>query len=376
VRGNQKQMRRTLSRAAITLLELALACAITYAITTDALLTSSKRRTAAIAQTATIVALPTTIGIADPDLYVLSPDDVDRTLDLMRATGVSTVRILMPWAGIQPSQDVFDWGPVDTMVNAAVARGMGVLGILNSTPGWAVAPGAAPITGPPASPAAYGDFAGTVAARYNGKISAYEVWNEPNSALFWTSGPSGPSPAGYTDLLKAAYPKIKAADSSATVVGGALISVFGFFALSTDPVTFLNGMYAAGAKNYFDALSFHPYQYTTKFSEGGSLAFSPINQLTQLHQAMVNNGDAGKKIWATEYGEPTSATDEAGQAGYIGDMLTKWRTLPYAGPVFVYTTRDRNTGSSNPEDTFGIYRTDWTPKPAQQTIQSIVAGSA
>jgi polysaccharide biosynthesis protein PslG len=366
VRNNGQQLlRRTLVRFSVAALALVLACAIT----TDALW-SSKLRTYPVAEAATITALPTTIGFADSDLYGLSPGDVDRTLDLMRATGVSTVRILMPWAGIQPSQDAFDWGAVDVMVNAAAARGMAVLGVLNSTPGWAVPPGAAAITSPPASAAAYGDFAGAVAARYRGTVSAYEVWNEPNSVLFWTSGPSGPSPAGYTDLLKAAYPKIKAADPSATVVGGVLASVIGFFALSTDPVTFINGMYAAGAKNYFDALSFHPYQYTTKFSDGGSLANSPVNQLTQIRQAMVNNGDAGKKIWATEYGEPTSAVDEAGQAAYLGDMLSKWRTLPYAGPVFIYTTRDRNTGSSNPEDTFGVYRTDWTAKPAQQTVRA------
>jgi hypothetical protein len=52
---------------------------------------------------------------------------------------------------------------------------------------------------------------------------------------------------------------------------------------------------------------------------------------------MVSNGDSGKKIWATEYGEPTSAVDEATQAAYIGYMLNEWRTPPYAGPVFIYT---------------------------------------
>jgi hypothetical protein len=175
-------------------------------------------------------------------------------------------------------------------------------------------------------------------------------------------------------LLKAAYPKIKAADPSATVVGGVLAAVISFFALTLNPVDFAKGMYTAGAKGYFDALSYHPYQYTTKFSEGGSLGESPINQLTAMRQLMVGNGDSGKKIWATEYGEPTSGVDEATQADYISDMLNKWRTLPYAGPVFIYTTRDRNTGSSNPEDTFGVYRSDWTPKPAAQAVKAAAGG--
>lgn len=63
---------------------------------------------------------------------------------------------------------------------------------------------------------------------------------------------------------------------------------------------------------------------------------------------MANNGDGGKQIWATEFGEPTSKVDEATQADRIRDFITTWRTLPGADPAFVYTTRDRNTGSSIP----------------------------
>lgn len=34
----------------------------------------------------------------------------------------------------------------------------------------------------------------------------------------------------------------------------------------------------------------------------------------------------------------------------------------------IHTTRDRNTGSTDPEDVFGVYRTDWSAKPSQQVI--------
>jgi hypothetical protein len=52
-------------------------------------------------------------------------------------------------------------------------------------------------------------------------------------------------------------------------------------------------------------------------------------------------------------------------------MINTWRTLPFAGPVYIYTTRDLNTSSTSDADTLGVYRTDWTPKPAQQVIQSL-----
>jgi hypothetical protein len=338
---------------------------------TAAVLVQPESRTVAIAKTA-INSSASTVGIGDSDLWGMSPEDVNHTLDLISATGARSVRVLIPWAGIEPNEGQFDWGQVDLVVGAANARGLSVLGGLTSAPVWAIAPGATPITSPPVSAAAYGDFAGAVASRYRGRVSAYEIWNEPNAVLSWMSGPQGPEPGGkYTDLLKAAYPKIKAADGGATVIGGVLGSVFSLGALTMDPVEFVSRMYAGGAKGSFDALSLHPYQFTTKFSEGANVFASPLSQFDGMRQKMVENGDGGKKIWATEYGEPTSSVDETTQAAYITDFLTKWRTLPGAGPAYIYTTRDRNTGSGNPEDTYGIYRTDWTPKPAQAAVAAL-----
>jgi hypothetical protein len=254
------------------------------------------------------------------------------------------------------------------MVNAADSRGMGVLGVINSTPFWATEPGQPALSGAPASPAAYGEFAGLVAERYAGKVGAYEIWNEPNAYIFYSPEPD---PAGYTDLLKAAYPAIKAADPDATVIGGVVGSVITYENLTMNPIDFVDGIYAAGGQPYFDALSFHPYQYTTPFSEGGYLPDSPINQLAAMHDLMVANGDGDKLIWASEYGEPSSVAGEANQAAYLEDMLTTWRTLGYTGPTFVWTLQDRDTASTNPEDTFGVIRSDGTWKPAAYVIQEL-----
>src|SRR4051812_14762019 len=65
-----------------------------------------------------------TLGFADSDLYAKSPADMDRTLDLMQQTGVSTVRILMPWAYIEPTAGTFDWSVADRMVDGALKHGL------------------------------------------------------------------------------------------------------------------------------------------------------------------------------------------------------------------------------------------------------------
>ncbi len=59
------------------------------------------------------------------------------------------------------------------------------------------------------------------------------------------------------------------------------------------------------------------------------------------------------------------------QADRLRDFIVTWRTLDGAGPAFVYTTRDRNTGSSDSQDNYGVYRTDWTPKPAADVMRSL-----
>jgi hypothetical protein len=328
-------------------------------------------RTIPFTETASINTSASTVGFADSDLYGMSPEDVNHSLDLMTAAGVRNVRVMMPWAGMEPNPGQYDWGQVDMIVDAANARGISVLGTLVSSPGWAVEPGLLAVSSPPAQASTYGDFAGAAAAHFRGRVGAYEIWNEPNAVLSWTSGPQGPEPAVYASMLKAAYPKIKGADPSAIVVGGVVGAVVQFFALTMDPVTFINQMYGAGAAGSFDALSFHPYLYNNMFSAGRGTPNTPISQAAGIRQAMVNNGDGGKKLWATEYGEPTSSVDEATQAAYISDFLSTWRTLPGAGPAYIYTTRDRNTGSGSDQDTLGVYRTDWTPKPAVAAIQAL-----
>lgn len=328
-------------------------------------------RTIAVEPTAAINTSSSTIGFADSDLWGMSDADVNRTLDLMIDTGVRTVRVMMPWAGMEPNPGQYDYGKVDMIVDAANARGMSVLGTLVSSPGWAVEPGLMPISSPPASAATYGDFAGAAAAHFRGRVAAYEIWNEPNAVLSWSSGPQGPEPARYAEMLKAAYPKIKGADPSALVIGGVVGAVVQFFALTMDPVAFIDQMYAAGAKGSLDAVSFHPYLYNNEFSRGRGTANTPFSQAEAIHGVMANYGDGGKKVWATEYGQPTSSVDEATQAAYLTDFLTTWRTLPFAGPAYIYTTRDRNTGSGADVDTLGVYRSDWTPKPAQAAVAAL-----
>lgn len=309
----------------------------------------------------------TTVGMNAQEMYGYTQSQTDRALDLLKADGVDTIRILIPWVGVEASNDVWTWTAVDRMVNSANARDMTVIGILNSPPDWAMVPGSPPLGGPPADPAEYAEFASMVATRYAGKVSAYEIWNEPNYYRFWEPTPD---PAAYTALLKVGYTAIKAADPNAVVVGGVIAAAPDAGTQAIDSVRFLIEMYEAGAAGYFDAMSFHPYSMQP-FSEGESVAGSPLVMANQMHDVMTAYGDGNKKIWATEYGMPSYLVTDAGQADYINDFLTTWRELDYAGPAYIHTVRDYATFDLA-QGTMGVYRQDWTPKPAVDVIEAVI----
>jgi polysaccharide biosynthesis protein PslG len=324
-------------------------------------------------ETASIIQEPTTIGSADSDLYFRSQADIDRTLDTLQAMGVQNVRIVIPWAGVQPfNRNFYYWANVDRMVNAATARNMGVLAVLNSTPVWA---SDRYLSGHP-DPDVFAEFAGLAADRYKGKISAYEVWNEPNGITFWNPV----DPVAYTRMLQTGYTAIKAADPSATVIGGVVASVFTAGGVTLSPQAFIEQMYDAGAHGYFDAISFHPYNFEGKFSEGEGFPLSALEQVLKMRRLMDENGDGDLKIWATEYGLPTAeirpgvVVTEEQQAEFIEDFLHAWQDVEGAGPMFIYSTRDTSSGDLDLTKNYGFFYSDWTPKLAAKVIADFAGG--
>lgn len=380
-----RQRRRSVHRqsmfATTALIALATVCTTTELRVPIELRSSSQ---AVVELVAAIDESPTTVGLADSNLMRL--DDiglVNKQLDMMQAIGVQNVRVGISWLSTQLENGEFSWdnNNIDYVINEAHRRGMGILAVLHETPGWArLDPdNTLPMSGMP-DPTKFGDFAGAVAEKYEGKISAIEIWNEPNGRPFLNPV----DPAGYTNMLKAAYDQIKAhddpddADDDITVVAGVLGSGVNLSSgsLLMNPTDYLAGMYAAGAHGFFDAISFHPYKNDMKFSDQEHQRESPLLQLREMRAMMDSYGDTDLKIWATEYGLPTAPSDAVmyqKQADFIADFLKNWQKEDRTGPIFIYSTRDLETGTSEHQDNFGIFETDWDEKPAVQVIRDFIA---
>jgi hypothetical protein len=318
-------------------------------------------------------------GFAEGSWIRLSTDaDLARTLDEMAAAGATYVRVDVDWWVVQDGgPDSWNWAEIDRLVDGVRARGMRVLGILDYTPPWARPPGTSG-KHPPTNVADYARFVTAAVERYFPRgVRDWEIWNEANTYWFWAPAPD---PAAYTALLKAAYPAIKAIDPGATVLtaglspapdapDGSLMS----------PVRFLEGIYAAGGRGFFDAVAHHPsnwpYMPLRPEPNFNDNAFGGVTP--RLYQTMQANGDGAKKIWATEMGAPTpwQGSDAAYLSAYLVEAYTAWSNWSFTGPLIWYSYRDGGTSPTDVEQHFGLVYRDFTPKgSAVDTITALWGG--
>ena len=295
-------------------------------------------------------------------------------LDKLAAAGADSVRIDVSWAMLQPDgPDSFSaWGVgfVDKVVAMAVNRGLTPLITLWMCPDWAN--GGRGDRALPTDPADFGRIAQWAAARYKGKVGAWEVWNEPNDNDFMR----GADPAAYVRLLKAAYRGFKAGAPSTPVLFGGTSYV---------DTSWVARAYAAGAKGSFDAMATHPYQGMAdakpELADDGTREV--LDHVRVLRALMVKYGDSAKDIWFTETGwsAHANAPDQPSwsrgvsattQAQYLMRMLRHVQaSYPYVSHVYWYTERNQATGDPH-QDNFGLMRRDLTPKPAYYALRDFV----
>lgn len=262
--------------------------------------------------------------------------NITTMLDRVRSGGLTRLRINLEWQLAEPTRGVWDetyLSKLDSVLDLMHERGIEPLVIFLTAPPWARTTG----TGcwpeprdwaiPPDNSADYADAIGYLAQRYIGRIHAWEIWNEPNICDFWNT-PTGPDSARYTEMLKAAYVALKAVDPGIVVLAGSL---------SGNDVAYLQGMYAAGAGGYFDALSLHPYtphdpDWLVPGEERWSFAAVP-----QMEQAMADLGEPGKPIWITEMGWSTDlGVSDSTRAAYFRRAVEMVQSWPYVKVFIAY----------------------------------------
>lgn len=320
------------------------------------------------------------IGIAAGSKLVgFSDAALDMELKGIAGLGIKWVRFDIEWGFVQQgSRDKYDWAKYDRIVDAIAKNNLKALPILTYSPEWARVPGCRGGSHcPPQYAENFADFAAEAAKRYKKKgVHYWEIWNEPNSYDFWATKADCKS---YSELLKVTYPAMKNADSQALLITGGLAQV-GNTDVNIAPLDFVECMYENGAKNYFDAIGFHPYTFPQLPSDNKDNGWGRMGLAQKsVRSIMIKYNDANKKIWLTEFGVPTGGPDpkwfltEQKQADTISDSIALYKNSPWAGPLFYYTYLDSGFEPTSNENFFGLVRFDGSLKPAHNVLKELIS---
>jgi Ca2+-binding RTX toxin-like protein len=319
-------------------------------------------------------------------------------LDRAAEIGTQVVRFPGDWRALQPdnaaSYSASYLAEVTAVLQHAQALGIKVIMEFGQSPYWAT-PGnqppdsAAALWSPPtgagadafASAAAH--LATVLKERGVGNvISAWEVWNEPNTTTFWPTATLRPgthvqadlaSADQYVVLLNKTYDALKAADPRITVLGGSLAG---------NDVEYLARMYELGAK--YDGLAVHPYAkanpdnngipyspYETNPNDPLSQVWSFKTGIEAVRAMMVSHGDGAKGLWLTEFGWSSdtgwgSVGSAELQARFIGEALGLVRQWDFVNAALVYQQHDTAAHK------FGLRGVDGTVKLSGQVFDDVL----
>ncbi len=247
-------------------------------------------------------------GVLAPQFFGLVVKDPS-----MHAAVASGARRLwdsgVTWAALEPAQGQFSWSTLDAEVATANESGAEVTLTLGMTPAWASSqPGLASpygkgATAMPANLADWDTYVAAVAARYRGRIAAYQVWNAPEDSSSW-SGVTGQLGSDMATLAAHAADAIHSADPAATVVSPAL-----------SPAG-LRAFLSAGGGARIDAIG-------SSLTAPGQAPESMTATVQALRAALAGTAADGKPIW-NEQGRwilPQGGLPDDVQAAYVARAL-------------------------------------------------------
>ena len=226
---------------------------------------------------------------------------IEAMLRMISEAGFVWLRQEFPWEDLETDgRGQFDWAKYDRIVELTAAHGLRLLVRLSNPPAWSRADPAAGDLAPPDDFQDFVNYAVAVAERYRGRITHYQVWNEPNIYPEW--GNSFVEPARYTELLCRTYAALKRVDPDIVVVNAAIaptVSLDGYYGFSD--LIFLQEIYDSGGGDCFDVLSAQGYGLFSGPTDRRLRATS-VNAArhTYYRDIMVRNGDAHKPIWLSE----------------------------------------------------------------------------
>jgi hypothetical protein len=288
----------------------------------------------------------------------------------------SHVKQIFAWEDMEPRPGEWNFTRADEIVDQVESLGLELVVRLSDAPDWVHPSNEGHkdedfIDAPPDDLGQWANYCGTVASRYQGRIAAYQIWNEPNLAREW--GNQEPNAALYVEMLGACSQAIREADPDAILISAGLSPTGNHDVIAHRDDLYLQAMYDMNFQQYVDVVGMHAPGYTPPSygpddaERDGKGRWATFRHIEDLRKIMIANGDAARQVAILEFGwtldpgiHPDYAwfavPDEATQAQYLVEAyqyaVEHWR--PWVGLMSVIYISDPSWTPQDEEYWWGI----------------------
>lgn len=181
-------------------------------------------------------------------------------------------------------------------------------------------------------------------SNYGDVIEAYELWNEPNHPTFnYNMTATG---ADYAALAKAVKGTFKNMGVTKKLIGLSMTGIH-----DSTCYSWCEAAYKAGAGQYLDAMSFHPY-YLTHSPE----AFDLSGKIDMMH-SLADKYGGNRETWITEHGwSSINSISQEMQAKYTVRSFALSMTDTDFGKYYLYQLQDGGNLPNYREHQYGMLR--------------------
>lgn len=297
--------------------------------------------------------------------FIRDESDLRTACRLLKMAGVDWVRDRIAWGDVQPEPEKWNWTRYDMPIRVQKEEGLQVYQVFHDTALWAARnPEGNPGTKryPPRNINDLSLFLSEASKRYEASVTAWEIWNEVDSAPFFAGAAED-----YAPILQKAFRSIKSQLPSSRVLLGSMCFFQGTHIADgvlyedREGERFLEKVFECDAGKSFDIYNFHYY----------GPADGLLDRYKVDREILARHGLQSKPVWLTEMGLPgdgptTSAIQgfEREQVDYLIKTYTLAMSLGIEKVFYFIFPSFLEFGRSY----WGIYdygvSPGWSPKPS------------
>ncbi len=303
----------------------------------------------------------------------------DAELDAVAELGVGWIRIDNNWLTVEAQQGRYEWRELDRVVDGARQRGLQVYMTLAYAPRWATEPDTDGVhSNDVPRPGTYEGYVRAAVEHFEGRVTHYGIWNEPNLDHFWEG-----SVEQYLErVLRPGAAAVKAACPECLVLGPDLAGV-GNWQSYMEAVL-------EGAGEVFDILTHHTYASPQSlraqwicddFDHALDIGDDAICFYKPGLRQVMDAAGIDAPMWLSETGYRADPWDDANQqarqATYVEYVMDRQLETPWWTNTFFYELTDCRPALPDCDiDGYGIMRRQgegYVRKPAYAFIQGELA---